>query len=173
MPCREKLPSFVGSLWAVSQGNYDRQHSVATVHEAGGYPTDFLDGSDALLQGTTVDDAFQLSRWPAERSGTGSNAIVVLTITPSDDLLEFYSGFMRLGCRVFVVIDDNNFKFDNAATKAKNAGVVLLQFGDYECRRAGFFNFHGAIRKSCTAWSVEGPILFLLSRCFERQRLVH
>jgi hypothetical protein len=68
------------------------------------------------------------------------NAIAVLTVTPSDDLLEFYSGFVRLGYRVFIVIDDNNFKLDNAKLKAKNAGMSLIQFKDYECKRAGFFN---------------------------------
>ena len=47
------------------------------------------------------------------------NAIAVLTVNPGNDLLEFYSGFVRLGYRVFVVIDDNNFKFGDAAVKAK------------------------------------------------------
>ena len=70
------------------------------------------------------------------------NAIAVLTVTPSDDLLEFYSGFVRLGYRVFVVIDDNNFKLGNAEVKAKNAGVSLMQFEEYECRRAGFFDLN-------------------------------
>jgi hypothetical protein len=49
-------------------------------------------------------------RWSGEWNGAWMNAIAVLTVTPSDDLLEFYSGFVRLGYRVFVVIDDNNFK---------------------------------------------------------------
>ena len=82
------------------------------------------------------------------------NAIAVLTVTPSDDMLEFYSGFVRLGYRVFVVIDDNNFKLDHAEVKAKNAGVSLIQLEDYECRRAGFSNFNAMIRKRscCTAW---------------------
>ena len=70
------------------------------------------------------------------------NAIAVLTVTPSDHLLEFYSGFVRLGYRVFVVIDDNNFKLGNAEVKAKNAGVSLMQFEEYECRRAGFFDLN-------------------------------
>jgi hypothetical protein len=82
------------------------------------------------------------------------NAIAVLTVTPSDDLLEFYSGFARLGYRVFVVIDDNNFKLDNAEVKAKNAGVSLIQFEDYECRRAGFFDLNPVVQKRsrCSAW---------------------
>jgi hypothetical protein len=75
------------------------------------------------------------------------NAIAVLTVTPSDDLLEFYSGFVRLGYRVFVVIDDNNFKLDNVEVKAKNAGVSLIQFEDYECRRAGFFDLNPVVQK--------------------------
>jgi len=82
------------------------------------------------------------------------NAIAVLTVTPSDDLLEFYSGFVRLGYRVFVVIDDNNFKLDDAKVKVKNSGVSLIQVEDSECRRAGFSNFNAMIRKRscCTAW---------------------
>src|SRR5215471_5907734 len=82
------------------------------------------------------------------------NAIVVLTVTPSDNLLEFYAGFVRLGYRVFVVIDDNNVKFDNLEVKAEHAGVSLIQIEDYECRRAGFFNFMAMIRKrsGCIAW---------------------
>jgi hypothetical protein len=66
------------------------------------------------------------------------NAIAVLTVTPSDGLLEFYSGFVTLGYRVFVFIDDNKFKFNNSAVWAENAGVSLIQIEDDECRRAGF-----------------------------------
>ena len=84
------------------------------------------------------------------------NAIAVLTVTPSDDLIEFYSGFVRLGYRVFVVVDDNNFKLDNAKVTGKYAGVSLIQFESYECRRAGFVNFMAMIQKSgasrCSAW---------------------
>ena len=58
------------------------------------------------------------------------NAIAVLTATPSHDLLEFYSGFVRLGYRVFVVIDDNSFKFGNVEVKFKDAGTSLIQFDD-------------------------------------------
>jgi hypothetical protein len=81
------------------------------------------------------------------------NAIAVLTVTPSDDLLEFYSGFAQLGYRVFVVVDDNNFKL-NAALKAKNNRVSLIQIEDHECRSAGFFNFMAMIqsRGRCSAW---------------------
>jgi hypothetical protein len=82
------------------------------------------------------------------------NAIAVLTITPSDDLLEFYSGFARLGYRVFVIIDDNNFNLDGAELKTKNASVSLIQIEDSECRSAGFFNFNAMFRKrsGCSAW---------------------
>jgi hypothetical protein len=80
------------------------------------------------------------------------NAIAVLTVSPSDDLLEFYSGFVRLGYRVFVVIDDNNCKLDNAEVKVKYAGVSLIQFEDYECRGAGFFNLTATLKKRCSAW---------------------
>jgi hypothetical protein len=82
------------------------------------------------------------------------NAIAVLTITPSDGLLEFYSRFVRLGYRVFVVIDDNNFKLDNAEVKAKSGVVSLIQFEDHECRRAGFLDFNPAVQKRsrCSAW---------------------
>ena len=100
------------------------------------------------------------------------NAIVVLTVNPGNELLEFYSGFVRLGYRVFVVIDDKNFKFDDAAVKAKNAGVSLLQLDGDECRTAGFCNLtipvnpllqqrnrngfaslrQAAIKSRCTAW---------------------
>jgi hypothetical protein len=82
------------------------------------------------------------------------NAIAVLTVTPSDDLLEFYSGFVRLGYRVFVVIDDNKFKLGNAEVKAKNAGVSLIRFEDYECRRAGFFGLNPVVQKRsrCSSW---------------------
>jgi hypothetical protein len=83
------------------------------------------------------------------------NAIAVLTITPNDDLLEFYSGFVQLGYRVFVIVDDNNFKSNVAEFKAKNNSVSLIQIEDHECRRAGFFNFMAMIRKRgrcCSAW---------------------
>ena len=92
------------------------------------------------------------------------NAIAVLTATPSDDLLEFYSGFVRLGYRVFVVVDDNHFKLDNAEVKAKNTGVSLIQFKDYDCKKAGFFNFTvlfnpivkkrnwNGLQSGCSAW---------------------
>jgi hypothetical protein len=99
-----------------------------------------------------LGDVFQLSGSSVKLSGARSNAIVVLTVTPSDDVLEFYSGFVRLGYRVFVVIDNNNFKLDNAEVKAKYAEVSLIQFEDYECRRAGFFNFTGSLHTSCSAW---------------------
>jgi hypothetical protein len=59
------------------------------------------------------------------------NAIAVLTVTPSDDLIEFYSGFVRLGYRVFVIVDDNNLKLGNPEVRAKNAGVSLIQIEDY------------------------------------------
>ena len=82
------------------------------------------------------------------------NAIAVLTVTPTDDQLEFYSGFVQLGYRVFVFIDDNNFNLDNALVKAKNAGFSLIQIKEYECRSAGFFNFNATFRKrgGCAAW---------------------
>lgn len=96
------------------------------------------------------------------------NAIAVLTVTPSDDLLEFYSGFVRLGYRVFVVIDNRNYKYGSAAVDAKNAGVSLLQSGDAEPRRAGFSDLTIAVeapaqqrrrksissllRRRCTSW---------------------
>ncbi len=82
------------------------------------------------------------------------NTIAVLTITPTNDLLEFYSGFVRLGYRVFVFIDDNNFKLDNAEVKAKNSGLSLIQIEEHECRSAGFFNFNAMFRKrsGCAAW---------------------
>jgi hypothetical protein len=105
-------------------------------------------------------DVFQLSRCAVKLSGAWSDAIVVLTVTPSDDVLEFYSGFVRLGYRVFVVIDDNNFKLDNLEVKAKCAGVSLIQIEDYECRRASFFNFTGSLHKSCTAWEKALYIIF-------------
>jgi hypothetical protein len=82
------------------------------------------------------------------------NAIALLTVAPSHDLLEFYSGFERLGYRVFVVVDDNNFKLGNAEVKVKNAGVSLIQFDDNECRTAGFFDLNPVIEKRsrCAAW---------------------
>ena len=91
------------------------------------------------------------------RKVAGMNAIAVLTVRPSDDLLEFYSGFLRLGYRVFIVIDDNNFKLDNAAVKAQNAGVSLIKFESSECRRAGFFDLtvlpsRGYGLSNCSAW---------------------
>jgi len=91
------------------------------------------------------------------------NAIAVLTATPSHDLLEFYSGFVRLGYRVFVVIDDNSFKFGNVEVKFKDAGTSLIQFDDDECRRAGFFDFNPAIEKRsrCAAW---GKALYYFCR---------
>src|ERR1700760_3620984 len=82
------------------------------------------------------------------------NAIAVLTLTPCDDLLEFYSGFVRLGYRVFVIIDDNSYEFGDAEISAKSAGVSLIQFDDYECRKAGFFDLNPMIKKpsGCSAW---------------------
>jgi hypothetical protein len=80
------------------------------------------------------------------------NAIAVLTITPTDELLDFYSGFVRLGYQVFVVIDDNNFKLDNVEVKAKNNGLSLIQIEEYECRRVGFVNLTGfRTRSGCSA----------------------
>ena len=75
------------------------------------------------------------------------NALVLLTRTPHPELLEFYSGFVGLGYRVFVLIDDNNFKSDDATARAEKAGVVLIQLDDYECRRRGFFNLCPTIIK--------------------------
>jgi hypothetical protein len=82
------------------------------------------------------------------------NAIAVLTITPTEDQLEFYSGFVQLGYRVFVFIDDNNFKLDNVLVNAKNSGLSLIQIEESECRSAGFFNFNATFRKrgGCAAW---------------------
>src|SRR5215475_3050773 len=89
-----------------------------------------------LAMVAALGDVFRLNGCSVKLSGARSDAIVVLTVTPSDDMLEFYSGFVRLGYRVFVVIDDNNFKLDSAEVKSKFAGVTLIQFDDYECRRA-------------------------------------
>jgi len=82
------------------------------------------------------------------------NAIAVLTVTPSDDLLEFYSRFVRLGYRVFVVVDDNNFKLGNGEIKVEGDAVSLIQFEDDECRRAGFLDFNPVVQKKsrCSAW---------------------
>jgi hypothetical protein len=99
-----------------------------------------------------LGDVSRLSGCSVKLSGARSDAIVVLTVTPSDEMLEFYSGFVRLGYRVFIVIDDNNFKLDSAAVKSKFAGMSLIQFEDYECRRAGFRNFNSMIPKTCSAW---------------------
>ena len=90
------------------------------------------------------------------------NAIAVLTVTPSNDLLEFYSGFVRQGYRVFVVIDDKNFKVDNAKVKAKYDGLSLIQIEDYECQRAGFVNLNAMIRKSGGARHGKKLCIFLL-----------
>ena len=82
------------------------------------------------------------------------NALVLLTRTPHPELLEFYSGFVSLGYRVFVLIDDNDFKSDDATARAEKAGVALIQLDDYECRRRGFFNLCPTIIKKsgCSAW---------------------
>lgn len=82
------------------------------------------------------------------------NTIAVLTITPSDELLEFYSGFVRLGYRVIIIIDDNNFKLNDAHLKVKNTGLSLIQIEERECRSPGTFNFLASARKrgGCAAW---------------------
>jgi hypothetical protein len=82
------------------------------------------------------------------------NALVLLTRTPHTELLEFYSGFVSLGYRVFVLIDDNDFESDEATARAEKAGVSLIQLDDNECRRRGFFNLNPLIRKksACSAW---------------------
>jgi hypothetical protein len=47
---------------------------------------------------------------------------------------------------VFVFIDDNNFKLDNALIKAESSGLSLIQIEEYECRSAGLFNFNATFR---------------------------
>jgi hypothetical protein len=92
------------------------------------------------------------------------NAIAVLTVTPSDDLIEFYSGFVRLGYRVFVIVDDNNLKLGNPEVRAKNAGVSLIQIEDYECRRPGFFNFMAMVQKRGRSSALEKALYYFCCR---------
>jgi hypothetical protein len=83
----------------------------------------------------------------SEQMGNRMNAIAVLTRTPQPELLEFYARFVRLGYDVFAVVDDNNFK-------AEQAEIYSIQIDDTECRGKGYFNLNPIIKKEsgCSAW---------------------
>jgi len=76
-----------------------------------------------------------------------TRAIAILTLSPSPELIEFYSRFLPLGYDVFVVVDDNSVRLEHP-------GIHFIQIDDHECRRNGYFNFNPVVKKEsrCSAW---------------------
>lgn len=78
----------------------------------------------------------------------GRTAIVLLTLHPHREQMEFFRRLGLSGCDVYAVIDDNSWEGPDIA------GVRTVQIPEQSCFDLGYFDFNRAIEKQnhCSAW---------------------
>lgn len=89
------------------------------------------------------------SRIKRMRGGSKKNALCLLVRKPNVIWLDFLNGFSDM-YDLYVVIDDNTVSLNDFISKYPS--IKFLQFNDYECKAAGFWDVNYLMNKEVTAW---------------------